>query len=156
MHGIPHKHQTCLVLMTDLNQRAQALQPLLRLAAAGIEQTRRLSPAVLTALHALQAFNLQVSEDYGGPGADPITHLRVIETLSQGDASSGWCAMVGSETSACINAFLESEIVHEMLVETPHAVAALTVVGGGRAVECDGGLLVSGHWLFASGCRHAT
>ena len=156
MHGIPHKHQTCLVLMTDLTQRAQALQPLLRLAAAGIEQTRRLSPAVLTALHALQAFNLQVSEDYGGPGADPITHLRVIETLSQGDASSGWCAMVGSESSACINAFLEPAIVREMLVETPHAVAALTVVGGGRAVECDGGLLVSGHWRFASGCRHAT
>ncbi|MSQ66889.1 MAG: hydroxylase [Gammaproteobacteria bacterium] len=142
--------------MSPLTERARALQPLLRLAAAGVEQTRRLSPTVLDALHALQAFNLQVAQTYGGPAADPITHLEVIEALSQGDASSGWCAMVGSESSACINAFLEPEVVREMLMATPQAVAALTVVGGGRAVECPGGFLVSGHWRFASGCRHAT
>ena len=103
----------------------------------------------------MHAFNLQLTENFGGPAADPITHLKVIEELSRGDASSGWCAMVGSESSACINALLEPAVVREMLLESPRAVAALTVVGTGRAIETVGGFLVSGRWRFTSGCRHA-
>lgn len=134
---------------------AVALRPLLRRDAARIEHERRLSDEVFSALYAMHAFNLQLTENFGGPAADPITHLKVIEELSRGDASSGWCAMVGSESSACINALLEPAVVREMLLESPRAVAALTVVGTGRAIETVGGFLVSGRWRFTSGCRHA-
>ena len=134
---------------------AIALQPLLRRAAADIERERRLSDEVFTALYAMDAFNLQLAAEYDGPAADPITHLRVIEELSRGDASSGWCAMVGSESSACVNAFLEPAVVRAMLREPVRAVVALTAVGTGRAHEVPGGYRASGRWRFTSGCRHA-
>ena len=143
-------------LTSPLLDAAVALRPLLRRDAATIEATRRLSLEVLNALYGMDAFHLQLSADYGGLAADPLTHLRVIEELSRGDASSGWCAMVGSESSACINAFLEPEIVSHMVAGTPRPVIALTAVGMGRAIETSGGYRVSGRWRFTSGCRHAT
>ena len=138
-----------------LIEGARALQPTLRQASAQIEHTRRLGDDVFAAIYESKAFNLQLSSVYGGGGADPLMHLEVIETLSAADASSGWCAMVGSESSGCINAFLEPAVVREMLVDIPSAVAALTVVGSGQALESPEGFSVSGHWRFASGCRHA-
>lgn len=157
MHNRFYLSQPARMPMTSpLLDAALALRPLLQRDAAGIEQERRLSAEVFSALYAMHAFNLQLTADYGGPAADPITHLRVVEELSRSDASSGWCAMVGSESSACINAFLEPRVVSEMLLLPPRSVVSLTAVGSGRARETDGGYIVSGHWRFASGCRHAT
>ena len=139
----------------SLLEAAIPLRPVLRAAAAGIEARRRLSPEVLDALQAMDAFHLQLTDDYGGHGADPITLLRVIEELARGDASSGWCAMVGSESSACLNAYLDPAVVRAMTAGTPRPVHALSAVGVGRAVETAGGYVVRGRWRFASACRHA-
>jgi alkylation response protein AidB-like acyl-CoA dehydrogenase len=141
---------------SPLLDAAVAIRPLLRDNAAQIEHERRLTPAVFDALYGMDAFNLQVNADYGGQAADPLTHLRVIEELSRGDASSGWCAMVGSEASSCVNAFLEPATIRAMLQEPERAVVALTAVGTGRAYASADGYHVEGHWRFASGCRHAT
>ena len=135
---------------------AVALTPVILRDAAAMEREQRLSDDVLAGLHAMSAFNLQLARQYGGPAAEPLTHLRVVEALSRADASVGWCAMVGSESSACINAYLEPETVQQMLVDVPRVAATLTVVGTGRAVVCDGGYQVDGRWRFASGCRHAS
>lgn len=137
-------------------EAARALRPLLREEAAHIESARRLSPRVLDALHSIDAFHLQLTAEYGGRGADPVALLEVIEELSRGDGSSGWCAMVGSESSACLNAYLAPEIVRELTAGTPRPVHALSAVGVGRAVATAGGYVVSGRWRFASACRHAS
>ena len=136
-------------------EAATALRPFLRSASAGIDEARRLSPAVLDALHGLDAFHLQLTPEFGGQAADPITLMRVIEELSRGDGSSGWCAMVGSESSACVNAYLAPEVVHTMTSGRPRPLHALSAVGMGRAVEVPGGYVVTGRWRFASACRHA-
>lgn len=141
--------------MSDLIEAAIALRPLLREHAATIENTRRLSGTVFNALYEMGGFNLQLTTDYDGPAADPISYLRVLEELCRGDASSGWCAMVGTESNACVNAFLAPDIVRKMLAEKPQATVALTVVGAGRAARVDGAYRVSGRWRFASGCRHS-
>ncbi|MGR9092778.1 MAG: acyl-CoA dehydrogenase family protein [Gammaproteobacteria bacterium] len=133
-----------------------ALTPAISRDAAAMEHEQRISDDVLEGLQAMSAFTLQLARQYGGPEADPLTHLRVVEALSRADASVGWCAMVGSESSACINAYLEPAVVRQMLVDVPRAIAALTVVGTGRAVACEGGFRVDGRWRFASACRHAT
>lgn len=138
-----------------LVEQAIALRPLLRAEAAGIEAARRLSEPVLDALHGLDAFHLQLTPDFGGHGADPLTMLRVIEELSRGDASTGWCAMVGAESSACVNAYLGPDVVRELTAGTPRPVFALSAVGVGKAVETADGFRVSGRWRFASACRHA-
>ncbi|MGE3392089.1 MAG: acyl-CoA dehydrogenase family protein [Gammaproteobacteria bacterium] len=134
---------------------AQALRPVLRAEAAEIERTRRLTPAALAALREMRAFNLQLARTYGGPEADPPTYLRVLEELARGDASAAWCAMVGAESSGCINAWLAPATVRHMLADPYRSAAAVTVVGSGRAVAVPGGYRVTGHWRFASNCRHA-
>lgn len=135
--------------------KAQALRPLLIEAGAAIEQTRRLTAPVRDALSAMGAFHLQLGREYGGAAADPQTYLDVIEELSRGDASAGWCAMVASESSACLNAWLAPETIRDMLGEPPLAVVSLTAVGKGRAVIEGDSYRVSGRWRFTSGCRHA-
>jgi alkylation response protein AidB-like acyl-CoA dehydrogenase len=142
--------------MSDLIEVAIALRPLLREHAAAMENSRRLSDEVFNALYEMGGFNLQLSADYDGPATDPISYLRVLEELCRGDASSGWCAMVGTESNACVNAFLAPDIVRKMLAEKSQATVALTVVGSGRAARVDGAYRVSGRWRFASGCRHST
>lgn len=140
---------------TALLGAARALRPRLRQAAAGIERERRLDAETRADLIAMGAFHLQLSGSYGGAAADPLTYLEVIEELSRGDASSGWCAMVASESSACMNAWLAPEVIKAMLGSGPPAVVALTAVGKGRAVAGGDGHIVSGRWRFASGCRHS-
>ncbi len=135
---------------------ATALRPLLRKHAATIERERRLDAPVLAALHAMDAFHLQLGADHGGAAADPITHLRVIEELSRGDASSGWCAMVGSESSAVVNACLPSASIQRMSQGSPRPTLSFSAVGTGRAEIRGEGYVVSGRWRFTSGCRHAS
>lgn len=135
---------------------ATALQPLLRAAGADIERERRLGDAVLDALHDMGAFHLQLAAAYGGPAADPLIHLATIEALARGDASAGWCAMVGAESSACINAWLAPDTIRAMFATPRPAVACLTAVGTGRARAVPDGYRVSGRWRFASGCRHSS
>lgn len=138
-----------------LTEAALGLLPLLRAEAAGMEERRRLSAPVLDALDSLGAFHLQLDGRYGGPGADTLAYLQVIETLCRGDASSGWCAMVGSESSGCLNAWFTPDTVRDMLGAGPLARVALSAVGRGPAVIADGGHRVSGRWRFTSGCRHS-
>ena len=135
--------------------RAQSLRPLLRQAAAVIEGDRRLTSAVREALASMGAFHLQLGRAYGGAAADPRSYLDVIEELSRADASSGWCAMVASESSACLNAWLTPTVIRSMLGSEPLAIVSLTAVGKGRAVATSDGHRVSGRWRFTSGCRHA-
>lgn len=135
---------------------AGALRPFLRQHAPRIEAERRLGNAVFEALYDLGAFSLQVETRYGGVGADLLTSLRVVEELSRGDASSGWCAMVGTESSAIVNALFPAEVVSEILVAPTRSTVAVSVVGAGEAVAVDGGYRASGRFRFASGCRHAS
>ena len=144
--------------MTDhakLLAAARALRPVLLRAGADIERERRLGPEVHAALTAMGAFHLQLATEYGGVGAEPLAYLEVIEELSRGDASSGWCAMVASESSACLNAWLAPSVIRAMLGEKPLAVVGLTAVGKGRALVNGDGYRVTGRWRFASGCRHS-
>jgi alkylation response protein AidB-like acyl-CoA dehydrogenase len=144
-----------MTALSPLLAQAQSLRPLLTQAGAAIEHERRLNAEVRSALAAMGAFHLQLGREYGGVAADPQSYLDVIEELSRGDASSGWCAMVASESSACLNAWLAPEVIRAMLGGQPLAVVSLTAVGKGRAVAQGDGHRVSGRWRFTSGCRHA-
>jgi alkylation response protein AidB-like acyl-CoA dehydrogenase len=141
--------------MPELLRDAVAMGPLLREHAAETEQLRRLAPAVLAALHAAGAFRLQLATTFGGPAAAPPLYLEVLEAYCRNDASSGWCAMVGTESAACVEAYLAPDVTHDMLTTDPHAVVAFTVVGQGKATTTADGYRVTGRWRFASGCRHA-
>src|SRR5215471_10867774 len=71
--------------------RAEAVQPAVAAAAAEIERSRRLPPALLDRLHQQQLFRLLLPRSSNGIETDPVTFFHVIETIAQADASTAWC-----------------------------------------------------------------
>ena len=135
--------------------RAQALRPVVEAAADEIEDKRRLPPALLDKLHEARLFRLLLPRSSAGFETDPVTFFHVIETIAQGDASTAWCL---SQAGGCAMsaAYLDPEVARKIFGDDPRAVLAWGPGPRVRAIECEGGYMVTGVWAFASGGRHAT
>jgi alkylation response protein AidB-like acyl-CoA dehydrogenase len=133
---------------------ARLVQPLVAAAAAEIEETRRLPPALLEKLHDARLFRLLLPRSSGGIETDPLTFFHVTETIAQADASTAWC-LGQAGGCAMAAAYLDLPVAHEVFSD-PRAVLAWGPGPKVKAIECDGGYRVTGVWSFASGGRHAT
>jgi indole-3-acetate monooxygenase len=132
----------------------RALGPRIRAAAEQIETERRLPLALVSAMQGAGVFRMPMPRAWGGPEADPLTQIEVIEALSAADGSAGWCAMIGSD-GGYFTAFLDDAVGRELYHDLD-AVTASSFRPSGRAVEVAGGYRVTGRWAFASGCQHST
>ncbi len=134
---------------------AEALAPKLEALSGRMERERRLLPEVLDALHDAGLFRLLVPRSLKGAEAEPLTLLRVIETLARADASTAWC--VGQAAGcAMAAAYLEHDMAWEVFGRDPRAVLAWGPGPKARAVAEGDGYRVTGTWSFTSGGRHAT
>ncbi len=133
---------------------ARTLLALLRAAAPRIEAARALPQDVLAALHAQGMFRLTLPRALGGPEADAVTLMRVVETLAMADASTAWC--VGQAAGCAMSAaYLPPDAARAVFGDS-RAVLAWGAGASGVAVPVAGGWRVGGRWMFASGARHAT
>src|SRR5215471_8998311 len=152
-----------IIADTDAIERASALVPLIRSHSDQIERDRCLPPPVVDALVDAGFFKLLVPRSLGGGEADPVTLMKVVEALSSGDGSAGWCVAVAS-VCGVVGAFLEQDAAWEMFARDRRACLVGSGVvastsgerGPNRAVETGDGFEVTGRWSFASGCRNAT
>ncbi len=135
-------------------EAALALGPQIRAAVDEMEQGRRLPPALVEAMQQAGVFRMTMPHEWGGPEADPLTQMRVVEALSLADGSVGWCSMIGSD-GGYFTAFLDQAVAREMYPDI-NAVTATVLRPSGRALAVTGGYRVSGRWKFASGCQHST
>jgi alkylation response protein AidB-like acyl-CoA dehydrogenase len=126
----------------------------LRDASDRIEAARTLPPDVVELLAGEGMTRLSVPRSLRGPELHPAALMRVLETLSAGDASAGWCAMIAS-TSGVLAAWLEPEVARE-IYGGERAIAGGVFAPRGVARRVRGGFRASGRWAFASGCMHAT
>lgn len=136
-------------------ERAEALRSTVEAASDEIEAGRRLPLALLDQLHGAQLFRLLLPRSLNGIETDPVTFFHVIETIARGDASTAWCL---SQAGGCAMsaAYLDVPVARAIFGDDPRAVLAWGPGPKVRAIECDGGYMVTGVWAFASGCRHAT
>jgi alkylation response protein AidB-like acyl-CoA dehydrogenase len=134
--------------------RARALVPRLREEAQRIEEQGRLPPDVVAEMTEAGLFHMLLPRDYGGLEVDPVTVARVVEEVSRGDGSAGWCVMIAAQNCA-LAGFMDPEGAREVFADG--AVLAGTARPVGRAVAdpTRGGYVVSGRWPFASGSSHA-
>ena len=82
-------------MATETLGRLKELLPAIRARREEIEKARRMPRDLIDELSRLRIFSLGVPQDMGGQQAHPAEILRVIETLSSADGSTGWCAAVG-------------------------------------------------------------
>lgn len=137
----------------EVIDRARAAVPLLREWTPQITEARRLPAEVVEILRSTGVFRMGVPVSAGGPGLNSIEQTEVIEILSQGDASAGWCAMIGMDTPLYAE-FLSEEVAERLF---PHLdiVTAGLILPVGRADRVPGGYTVTGQWPFGSGITHA-
>jgi alkylation response protein AidB-like acyl-CoA dehydrogenase len=145
--GMPRDGEHALVAS------ARQIGAVLRDASEEGERARRLPAAATTALADAGFFRLCRPRHLGGLEADPPTVLASIEELARHDGSAAWCAL-NSGIAGALHSFLPDEGARE-------TGGGDTVVNGvfapaGRAIERDGGYLVTGRWAFVSNCHQCT
>ena len=138
----------------DAVTRAHGMVELLRASAHRIEAERSLPADVVTALHDAKLFRLLLPRSLGGDELHLKTLAQVIEVIAQADASTAWCMGQGAGC-AMAAAFLKPDVA-QRLFGPADAVLAWGAGITGKAVATNGGYLVSGKWMFASGCANAT
>ena len=128
------------------------LGPRIRGAGDEMERMRRIPPDIAQAMKDAGVFGMVLPRTWGAPELDPLTQIRVIETLALAEGSAGWCAMIGCD-SGYITAFLDESVAREMYPDIWVATAA-TATATGQAQPVRGGFRISGRFPFASGCQH--
>jgi len=139
-----------------LVQAAVALHPALRKYHEEIEREQRMPPALFEQLREAGFYKMVIPRSLGGLQVDPLTYLRVVETLAEGVGSVGWNLGNGG-VGQLVTLGLPDDGVDEIYGKRADTVIAGTAVpGGGRAVPVPGGYQVNGRWQFGSGCNEAS
>ncbi len=136
-------------------ERARALQGLIREHADEAQEKRRLSNVVVDALHETGLFRMCLPREFGGEEVDPWTTVETIEAISYADGSTGWNFMIGSETNGLAAGSMPQWQAAEIFGGTPHPRIVFCGAAGppGTAEQVDGGWKVNGQWAFVSGCH---
>lgn len=98
-------------------------------------------------------FRAMVAKRFGGDEMHPSDFLRLIETISEADGSTGWVASFGF--SAVYLSALPLPTLEAMYADGPDVVFAGGIFPPQAAKPVEGGLEVSGRWSWGSGCRGA-
>jgi len=135
----------------EIMSAAHDMVPELRRRAEEIEESNRLPADIVEKLRAAGIFRMGFPERFGGPGLNSVQQIRIVETISYGDASTGWCAMVGMDAGMYQ---LSDAAVDEMFANLDVVVAGM-LLPAGRAERVSGGYRLTGEWRMASGLHHA-
>jgi indole-3-acetate monooxygenase len=137
----------------DLVERARSLQPLIAHEADEIERTRRLTPAVTSALIESGLYRSLLPQSLGGSEAPLETFMQMQEEIAKADASTAWCL---GQCSVCAMtaAYLDPDAANDIFNVAPGILAWGAINHQVQAVP--GGYLASARWEFASGSRQAS
>ena len=136
-----------------LVERARALKPLIARDADEIERTRRLTPAVTSALVENGLYRALLPKSFGGAEAPLEIFMRMQEEIAKADASTAWCL---GQCSVCAMtaAYLEADAANEIFNTPPGILAWGAIAHEVKAV--GGGYIANARWDFASGMRQAS
>jgi alkylation response protein AidB-like acyl-CoA dehydrogenase len=137
----------------DLVEHARALQPLITRDSDEIERTRRLTPAVTSALIENGLYRSLLPQSLGGSEAPLETFMQMQEEIAKADASTAWCL---GQCSVCAMtaAYLDPDAANEIFNTAPGILAWGAIAHEVQAVP--GGYKASARWDFASGSRQAS
>src|SRR5258707_13851668 len=136
-----------------LVERARTLQPLSARDADEIERTRRLTPAVVSALVENGLYRSLLPQSLGGAEAPLEIFMQMQEEIAKADASTAWCL---GQCSVCAMtaAYLDKDPAAEIFNAPPGILAWGAIAHEVHAVP--GGYRASARWDFASGSRQAS
>lgn len=143
--GAPHE--------VTLPAAAAALGEQLRTHDSAASASSTLSDDTVGLLKSAGMFRLGLPGALGGFEADPVTLIRVAESLAYADGSTAWVTMTGN--SSMFMAWLDQDVAAHLLNGQPGQPVSSSFSPGGLGVEVDGGYRVSGRWSYVSNVPHA-
>lgn len=134
--------------------RAESIAPRIAAAADAIDAARELPTPLADEMKALGLFRLLLPRSVGGEEANWPHYLDAVRTIAYADGSAGWCFNQGAVfATTCCRA---PEALAEEVWSDPRTVVANGPPQGAvQAKRADGGVRLTGRWMFSSGCRHA-
>lgn len=135
-------------------ERAESVGPALAESAAESTQLRTLAPQAVAALEGAGLFTIAAPREVGGADLHPATQVEIFESLAAVDASSGWVAMIQSETAGMVGSHLRDGAAIDAVFGDGFPRIAGTANPEGRAAQRESGYRLDGRWSFASGIRH--
>ncbi|ATQ41877.1 acyl-CoA dehydrogenase family protein [Caulobacter mirabilis] len=118
-----------------------------------IEAARRLPPDLAGKMASAGLFRMLLPKTMAGHETPPTELALAIETMAQGDASTGWCLMIGA-TTAFMAARMELDAAREVF-GAPKTIAAGVFAPMGKATDDGDHWKVSGRWQWGSGAQNA-
>ena len=118
------------------------------------EQLAALPGDLVAEAKAAGVYTMFLPAGLGGLEVPPATLVEVVEELSRGDGSAGWCTVIGNATS--FFAWLDPGVAAGLLGgRTDISVAASFSPIGRFTPAGSGRYRLAGNWKFMSGCGHA-
>src|SRR6266566_2412720 len=136
-----------------LVERARALFPLISREADEIERTRRLTPAVTSALIENDLYRALLPKSIGGIEAPLEVFMQTQEEVAKADASTAWC-LGQCGVCAMTAAYLDPDAANEIFNVAPGILAWGAIAHEVQVVP--GGYRANARWDFASGSRQAS
>ncbi|MEE2662317.1 MAG: acyl-CoA dehydrogenase family protein [Pseudomonadota bacterium] len=137
-----------------LISRARDLAPTLRERAMEADNIRKLPRENVTALQKNGLFKVIQPERCGGWQMDFHTHLNVVEEISVGCGSTGWCLGV-LQIHSWVAGLMDERAQDDIYSTNPDALIAAVLVARGTARSHGSGYVVEGFWPFGSGSEHS-
>lgn len=126
----------------------------IRLAAEESERLKGLHPNQLSLIHEQKWLKMFIPEKYGGLAWSLPEVLRLEESLSWTDGSTGWVVTLCSG-AGWFAGFLQPSLLKEILLNDKVCFAGSGSVTGTASIIPEG-YKVTGNWKYASGSLHAT
>ena len=139
----------------ELVARAAALRPVLERNAAKGEADRRIADESIEALVEAGLFRITVPRRFGGNEADIRTKLEVSAAVAEGDGATGWVLALINVCHWLVGLYRD-QAQQDIFGADPDARVCGVLAPSVQTRREDGGLVVSGHWPWASGSLHAT
>ena len=131
----------------------ETITPLIEADKLAFDQTRQITPPVVSAMHDVGLFSLWLPRELNGPALNLTDTTRVLEALAQIDGAPAWCAGIAT-TYSRLGAFLPRETARRIFVDERAIVAG--AFSGGQAEEANDGYALSGRMPFSSGIGHSS
>jgi len=137
----------------ELIARARAMIP--ALAARSSEQMKRRSilPETMAELQAAGLFHVLQPQRWGGYEMELSTFYEIQMALGEGDMSVGWTYGTLGAVSWFLG-LIEDRAAQEVWGKDTSVLICSSTMPAGTAAAVDGGVKLSGHWRYASGCEH--
>lgn len=143
------------VTRDELQRRAAVLAPVMKERAARTEQLRQMPPETVQDLISSGLIRLGNPQRYGGLDIDYDAAFDVSWELGRACGSTAWCYSLWTVHNWWVGHF-PAPVQEEFFASGPDTLASSALnPTRGKAEPVAGGLRVSGHWSFSSGCDAA-